>query len=128
MTRVLDAGLKTQLIISKDNLLRNLSVAIYYYSNYCLSLDWNWSLIQFPKGILSIRSFYPRDVRKLNSSCDVNLCQCFGHWSFRVWHKYIFLPSFGNVLSGRILYKHVPPGLRPSRPTPFSTVAAHVVS
>lgn len=75
MTRVLDAGLKTQLIISKDNLLRNLSVAIYYYSNYCLSLDWNWSLIQFPKRILSIRSFYPRDVKKLNSSCDVNLCQ-----------------------------------------------------
>lgn len=36
--------------------------------------------------------------------------------------------AFGDVLSGRILYKHVPPGLRPSRPTPFSTVAVHVVS
>lgn len=62
MTRVLDAGLKTQLIISKDNLLWNLCRNLLLLSN-CLSLR-NWS-IQFPTEFYRF-ILYPWDIRKLN--------------------------------------------------------------
>lgn len=77
MTRVLDAGLKTQLIISKDNLLwnlrRNLLLFELFISKKLIDSIFN--------GILLIHPLSLRWVRKLNSWCQsMSIVLAIGHF------------------------------------------------
>lgn len=71
------------------------------------------------------KNIHSRESRIFSSICVINALSLMG---FNRSRTRTLSLSLSDGLSVRILYKHVPPGLGQSRPMPFSTGAAHVVS